>query len=643
MSISVPVAIAGVMVTAVGTGLLGGRCIRSPSPSFIAWTSGMFALTVALLGESFGFATGFGAATFRIIQITAQIVTPVVLAWGLVELVARGTAARLGARLAAGALIVVAGVILATDPLAAKPFSRAWPSAAVHYQIIPHYALLAVHLIAAVAAVTAVAVCAARGRGPGVPGKLVLGAAAVGAAVVCAVALRFTLPAESAYPALSALSAGLVWFGMTSLDGMVPGVSHAGTSGSRARDLPDRPRAASHVGGGRGADPAGRYGAAESDVPAGGRGRPGFPPDGPGGPGAPERISFPPPTPGDGFSAVGFPGAEVPGTGRRGEDARPLYTPGAPGADPAPGAFERPGAALSTAPVPGEPRPGAPGADIVRPAPRPHGLIAIYTLLEDKVADFDRVADEAAEQVRAQEPDTLVYVIHTVPKAPMQRIFYEVYRDRAAYERHEQQPYIKRFVTARRPFVLATNVIELRLKYAKISPLVQAETQVPSPVAALPPATSPVPASRAPAPGGGRAPAGSRALGSPRAGRDSPTGDSRDWGGGQPADPARGWGNERPGDTSRGWGNERPGDSSRRPGNGRPERGSPGWNDARPEDSARGWGDGPYDGRPRGWGEGPPEGTRAANDARVAGRRRGREQLPPPVPPRPTGGNYGGN
>ena len=90
------------------------------------------------------------------------------------------------------------------------------------------------------------------------------------------------------------------------------------------------------------------------------------------------------------------------------------------------------------------------------------------------MADFDRIADQAAEEVRTHEPDTLVYVIHTVPKAPMQRIFYEIYRDRAAYDRHEQQAYIKRFVTARRPYVLATNVIELRLKYAKISPLGQA-------------------------------------------------------------------------------------------------------------------------------------------------------------------------
>jgi quinol monooxygenase YgiN len=442
MSISVLVSIAGVLVAAVGTGLLGGRCIRSPSPSFIAWTIGMSALTVALLGQSIGFATGFGAVTFRVIQITAQLMTPVVLAWGLVELVARGTAARFGARLAVAALIVVIGVILATDPLAAKPFGRTWPSAAVHYQIIPHYALIALHLTVVLAALAAVALCAARGRDRGArgpaPGRLVPGAAAIGAATVLAVALRFTLPAGAAYPALSALSAGLVWFGVTRLDGLVPGVSRAGAPG--------------------------RYGAAEPDSRAGGRGQPGFPAGRTGGPG---------------FSAASVPGAPN-------GDARPFYDPGAPGAEPATGAIERPGAALRRPPASREPRPGTPGTEIVRPAPRPHGLIAIYTLLEDKVAAFDRIADEAAEQVRANEPDALVYVIHTVPEAPMQRIFYEIYRDRAAYVLHEHQPYIKRFVTARRPYVLATNVIELRLKYAKISPLVQDDTQAPSPADAPP-------------------------------------------------------------------------------------------------------------------------------------------------------------
>ena len=69
------------------------------------------------------------------------------------------------------------------------------------------------------------------------------------------------------------------------------------------------------------------------------------------------------------------------------------------------------------------------------------------------------------------EPDTLVYVIHVVPKAPMQRIMYEIYRDRAAFESHERQPHIRRFMADLASCVLATNIIDLRLKYAKVAAL----------------------------------------------------------------------------------------------------------------------------------------------------------------------------
>jgi len=105
------------------------------------------------------------------------------------------------------------------------------------------------------------------------------------------------------------------------------------------------------------------------------------------------------------------------------------------------------------------------------PVPRPYGRILIFTLLEDRVAEFDRLAAQLADEVRIREPDTLVHVIHLVPDAPMQRIFYEVYRDRAAFDSHENQPYAMRFAADRRSCVLVTNVIELRLKYAKVAPL----------------------------------------------------------------------------------------------------------------------------------------------------------------------------
>ena len=146
--------------------------------------------------------------------------------------------------------------------------------------------------------------------------------------------------------------------------------------------------------------------------------------------------------------------------------------------------------------------PGGPGADERLPGPqadlggspaatpaRPYGRILIFTLLDDQVADFDRLAEQTAEEIRIGEPDTLVYVIHLVPNAPMQRIFYEIYRDRAAFDSHEAQPYMQRFVAERRSCVLATNVIELRLKYAKVAPLPNPQASAPA-LSALPPVSA---------------------------------------------------------------------------------------------------------------------------------------------------------
>jgi quinol monooxygenase YgiN len=169
-----------------------------------------------------------------------------------------------------------------------------------------------------------------------------------------------------------------------------------------------------------------------------------------------------------------------------GRPGRPA--PGRPG----PVGWGGQGPTVPRSPSPGSPNPGSrtprPDPRLSNPGPsgpaprlvqssrgstqsRPYGRLQIFTLLDDKAADFDRLAEQTAEEVRIGEPDTLVYVIHLVPNAPMQRIFYEIYRDRAAFDSHENKSYIRRFVTERRAYVLATNVIELRLKYAKVAPL----------------------------------------------------------------------------------------------------------------------------------------------------------------------------
>src|SRR5262249_26333458 len=113
----------------------------------------------------------------------------------------------------------------------------------------------------------------------------------------------------------------------------------------------------------------------------------------------------------------------------------------------------------------GEPDGGVDATD------RMFGQITIYTLLEDRLDEFDRMTERVVEEVRSREPGTLVYIVHAVPTAPMQRILYEVYRDRAAYDEHLTQPYVSRYVAARQSMVLATNAIELGLQQAKVTPL----------------------------------------------------------------------------------------------------------------------------------------------------------------------------
>lgn len=77
------------------------------------------------------------------------------------------------------------------------------------------------------------------------------------------------------------------------------------------------------------------------------------------------------------------------------------------------------------------------------------GLSVRFTLKDGAAEAFDTLVAEASEGIRNLEPGTLVYVSHLVEGAPNQRIFYELYRDRAAFDEHERQPHTRRFLAAR--------------------------------------------------------------------------------------------------------------------------------------------------------------------------------------------------
>jgi quinol monooxygenase YgiN len=402
---------AGVLVAAVATGLLAGRAVRQPRLGMILWTAATLALTVALAAQSIGFTRGFGSVTFRAVQLSALLLAPLWLAWGLVELAWPSDTVRFGTRLAGGALTLVGSVILVTDPLTAAPFGKAWPLAGSHYQSPSHYALDATQAVAVILTAASIGLAAVQARDGGLWSGALPGTAAVGLAVFLTAGLRFSLPDRSIYPLSSLLAAALAWFGATRLEAQ-PG-RDAAVQPTGGYDRPVDPYATNGHRGPRG--------------------------------------------PGD-FRSPGEPGRREEAGRRSAPAPGPDWPRGAPGAS-------------GRGPAGPGPSEFAPQAKADLPAAPPYGRILIFTLLEDRVADFDRLAEQTAEEVRTREPDTLVYVIHLVPNAPMQRIFYEIYRDRAALDSHENQPYMKRFVADRRACVLATNVIELRLKYAKVAPL----------------------------------------------------------------------------------------------------------------------------------------------------------------------------
>src|SRR6185312_11538171 len=198
MSLPVLVGFAGVLVAAVATGLLAGRCVRQPRIGFIVWTAATLGLTIALAAQSMGFASGFGPATFRAVQLFALMLAPLWLAWGLVELAVGSDTARFGVRLISAALTVVASVILATDPLTAQPFGKAWPLTGTHFQPVSRDALDVVQVVAVLAAVRA-----SRDSGPTLDSGSALTAVVPAVlAVLMTAGQRFPLPAKVAYPLL---------------------------------------------------------------------------------------------------------------------------------------------------------------------------------------------------------------------------------------------------------------------------------------------------------------------------------------------------------------------------------------------------------------------------------------------------------
>jgi quinol monooxygenase YgiN len=80
-------------------------------------------------------------------------------------------------------------------------------------------------------------------------------------------------------------------------------------------------------------------------------------------------------------------------------------------------------------------------------------LAVRFDLLPGTGREFDRLVNETLAGIRANEPGTLLYLCHEVTDTPDSRVFYELYRDAGAFEEHERQPHVRRFLTEREKFL----------------------------------------------------------------------------------------------------------------------------------------------------------------------------------------------
>jgi quinol monooxygenase YgiN len=452
MPVSLLVAAAGCLGAVVATGLLVARCLRAPSGALVAWTVAMFGLAISLLAQASGHAIGFGPIAFRAMEIGAGVIAPLAIAAGLAEIAGKSGPARFAARLTLPAIAFVALVILGSDPLTAAKFSKAWPDPALFYEIIPNNLLGYIAPVVVIVVLISVGCVLARPRRndawqQAVPPVAAGALAALVIAVPDLIALASAqhhpvkLPLASLFAPLCVIAAGLTWFACQWASELSLDLMRGGRGLVQPSEWEEQPAWSARP------DETGDFApAVADDDPYGSLYRQ------------------------DDDSYAGYPGqdfdrARYAANGGAGDDSGFVDT----GFGDDTGfsddtGFGRPVPAGLGGPDGRRDRDERGGADLF-------GQIAIYTLLDDRVAEFDQLTKQVVKQVRVNEPDTLVFIVHAVPSAPMQRILYEVYRDREAYEQHQRQPYLTQFEADRRPYVLATNVIELGLQQAKISPL----------------------------------------------------------------------------------------------------------------------------------------------------------------------------
>ncbi|WP_203881798.1 putative quinol monooxygenase [Planotetraspora kaengkrachanensis] len=495
-------ALAGALTAGMTTAVLIGRLREEPTGWLIAWSVATGALTLSLATIGLGQLAGFGAAIFRISQITGSLLAPLWLAIGLLQLLADKGSSRFGGWLIGSALTVVGAVIMLLDPVAGT-FSKDFPDAAAHWDIWPEYLLHGVHGLVIVMLLISLAVALLSWRDgddydiDNMQATVVLAPAGM----LLSGALALGLPSILVV-ILMAASAGGVWYAVSRP--LAPyeeddeedheseewsGRSRRSADRHEPQAAPPIPPAPHRSGLG---DLVAEYQAkeeAELDFanrmqPMDDFGRP-----------RPDEFANRM-QPADDFGLRPRPDEFAgPETGqlimpdayaqpRQADFGAPVTPPAeAPHDMPATGVMfpvvDNPAFPPAAAAAFGSAFGAAAGGGVsasradssVKPAAGIYGILTVFTLMDGSGEAFDKLAEETVEAVLRNEPDTLVFICHAVKSAPLQRIVYELYRDEVGFSEHQRQPHMERFATERQSLVLATNVIELTLNAAKVVPL----------------------------------------------------------------------------------------------------------------------------------------------------------------------------
>ncbi|ADG86989.1 hypothetical protein TBS_20720 [Thermobispora bispora] len=472
-------AFAGALLAGITTGVLVGRLRDEPNGWLIAWSVATGALALSLAAIAVGHLTGFGALTFRAYQITGSLLAPLWLAAGTIQLLAERAATRFGVWLVGTAITVVGVVITMVDPIS-ESFSKRLPVGSVHWDIWPEWLLRGVHGLVILTMLIALIVAVLRWRDGDDYDADNMNASAVVAPAGMAIAgaMELALPGIVVV-ALMAGTAGGVWYVVARPlapyedeedEDYLDDEWEDPREGGRAAPAPEparHPAAAAPPRRSGLGDLVAEYRAGEQGEAAhhAGPGRPEPAGDDFSGPATGQimigdqmsryaGMQPPPPAPveeDESMPATGvvLSGGELPIS----EELAAALGVGFSGASREAGRAEQR------------------QSGSVKPSPGIYGLLTVFTLMDGSGEAFDKLAEETVEAVRQHEPDTLLFVCHSVKSAPLQRIIYELYRDEVGYAEHQRQPHIERFVTERQPLVLAANTIELKVNAAKVVPL----------------------------------------------------------------------------------------------------------------------------------------------------------------------------